>query len=82
MNLLHHLKLASIWRREYRRVLAEFASYSDRELSADLRLHLSDTPGIAAEAADQHVAAFVRDNPAYRDALAWRTGQVATGWAV
>ncbi len=80
MNPLHHLKLALVWRREYRRVLAELATYSDRELATDLRLHASDTPGIAAEAADQRVAAFVRNNPIYRGALAWR-GQAAPGWA-
>lgn len=79
MNLLHQLQLALIWRREHHRVRAELASYSDRELSADLRLHRSDIPGIAGEAADAKVAAFVRSHPDYRGAMAWRSGHAVAG---
>jgi uncharacterized protein YjiS (DUF1127 family) len=78
MNLFHHLKLAVLWRREFNRVRSELSSYSERELSADLRLNRSDIPAIAAEAADEGVTAFVRSHPAYRGTPVWRGGLAAT----
>jgi uncharacterized protein YjiS (DUF1127 family) len=60
------ITLAWIWWREFRRVRAELGCYSERELMADLRLNRSEIPGIAAEAADERVMAFVRDHPDYR----------------
>lgn len=72
MDLLKRVELARKWRRAYRRVHAELDAYSDRELLADLRLTRSEIPDIAAEAADQEVAAFVRAHPEYRRAWGWR----------
>ena len=79
MNLLHHLKLALIWRREFRKVSAELESYSERELMADLQLNRSAIPAIAAEAADQRVAALVRSHPAYSRAWRWHGRQARAG---
>jgi hypothetical protein len=78
MNPLRHLQLAILWRRAFNRVRTEFSSYSERELAADLRLSASDVPAIAAEAADQEVAAFVRSHPAYRGVPVWRGGLAAS----
>ena len=81
MDLFKRVELALIRRREYRRLRAELESYSERELSADLRLSRSDIPEVAAEAADQRVAAFVRARPEYREA--WegrRRREVVPGW--
>jgi len=50
MNLLKHVGLALLRRRECRRVRAELETYSERELSADLRLNRSDIPDVAAGA--------------------------------
>ncbi len=74
MDILKRLQLAVAWRREFHRVRAELATYSERELAADLRLNLSDIPSIAAEAADERVAAFVRAHPGYRHAWAGSRG--------
>jgi hypothetical protein len=60
MDLLNYLKLALIRRRAFLKASAELESYSERELMADLRLNRSAIPAIAAEAADQRVAAFVQ----------------------
>jgi uncharacterized protein YjiS (DUF1127 family) len=62
------LNLELVWRRAYRRVRAELAAYSDRELMADLRLNRSDIDRVAVEAADEQVARFVTAHPAYRRA--------------
>ena len=64
------LVLDLVWRRAYGRVRAELASYSDRELMADLRLSRGDVHGIAVEGADAAVAAFIAGHPAYRAAAA------------
>jgi hypothetical protein len=68
MNPIKHLKLALLRRRAFRRVRAELENYSERELMADLRLNRSAIPDLAAEAADQQLAAFVRSHPEYRAA--------------
>lgn len=60
------LNLELVWRRAYRRVRAELATYSPQELMADLRLNRSDIDSIAAEGADEQVARFVAAHPAYR----------------
>jgi hypothetical protein len=81
MNLLNHLKLALIRHRAFRKVSAELESYSERELMADLRLNRSAIPAIAAEAADQRVAALVRSHPEYRRAWEWHSRQAGAGYA-
>lgn len=68
MNIFKRIELALRWRAAYSRALGELATYSEHELSSDLRLMASDLPGIAAEAADQKVAAYVSTHPAYRAA--------------
>jgi len=50
MNLSQRIGLALLRRRECRRVRAELETYSERELSADLRLNRSDIPDLAARA--------------------------------
>jgi len=65
-GLTRRIELARMWRREYARVVAEFETYSERELTGDLRMNRSEIPGVAAEEADRRVAAFVRADPAYR----------------
>jgi uncharacterized protein YjiS (DUF1127 family) len=68
MNFLGYIKLALLWRREYRRARAELESASERELGADLRLNRSDVPDVAAETADERLAALLRDRPGHRRA--------------
>jgi hypothetical protein len=80
MNLLNHLKLALIRHRAFRKVSAELESYSERELMADLRLNRSAIPAIAAEAADQRVAAFVQSHPECRRAWEWHGRQAGAGY--
>ena len=80
MNLLNHLKLALLRRRAFRKVSAEFESYAERELMADLRLNRSAIPAIAAEAADQRVAALVRSHPEDRRAWEWHGRQAGAGY--
>ncbi len=65
-ELGRRLNLELVWWRAYRRVRAELSAYSDQELMADLRLTRSDIDGIAAEGAEEQVAAFVAAHPAYR----------------
>ncbi len=81
MNLLHHLKLALLRRRAFRKVSAELESHAERELMADLRLNRSAIPAIAAEAADQRVAALVRSHPEHRRAWRWHGRQARAGYA-
>lgn len=76
MDLLRTFKLSRLWRREFNRVLRELGTYSDRELLIDLRLPGSVSE-VAALGADEHVAAFVRDNPEYR--RAWNGAGKAAG---
>src|SRR5687768_1509081 len=57
-SLPERIKLALLWRREFRKVRDELGCYSRHELMADLRLIRSEIPAIAAEAADERVAAF------------------------
>ncbi|MFL5335524.1 MAG: hypothetical protein ACJ8H8_20645 [Geminicoccaceae bacterium] len=64
--------LRRFWRRAFRQVRAELRSYSPRELMADLRLSPAEIDDIAAEGADQRVAAFVAANPAFRRAALGR----------
>lgn len=80
MDLVKHMQLWLIWRREFARIRAELGWYSERELTADLRLNRSDIPAIAREAADQSLAAFVRSHPDYRRAWDRRSGHAAAGW--
>ena len=68
------LTLELVWWRAYRRIHGELATYSDRELMADLRLSRSDIDGIAVEGADAAQVEFVRAHPAYR-----RHGNFAPG---
>ncbi len=82
MDLIKRLNLGLVWQREFRKMRGELASYSARGLEADLRLNHSDIPGVAAEAADERVAAFVRDNPSYRGAWAGRGRGTVFGRAV
>ena len=70
MYLFEHVELALLRHLEYRKVRAELETYSEHELNADLRLNRSDIPELAAEAADERVAAFVRAHPEYRAARA------------
>lgn len=56
VNFLKNLGLAWLQYREFRKVLAELESYSDRELASDLRIDRADFVRIAYEAAEQHVA--------------------------
>lgn len=72
--------LAWMWHREFHKVRAELESYSERELTADLQLNRSGIPGIAADAADERVAAFVQARPDYRSAWGWgrHSGGVAS----
>jgi hypothetical protein len=65
-GLAERIGLALLWRREFRRVRDELGCYSERELTADLRLSPSEVPAIAAEAADQRVAALGRRGAAWR----------------
>jgi hypothetical protein len=58
--------LALLRRREFRSVRAELGCYSERELTADLRLSPSEVPALAAEAADEYVAASGRRGAAWR----------------
>jgi uncharacterized protein YjiS (DUF1127 family) len=71
-GLPQRIALARLWRREFRRARAELESHSERELRSDLRLNRSDIPEIAAEAAEQSLAAFVRRHPEYRQVRGWR----------
>src|SRR3954454_20364988 len=80
MDLLNHLKLALLRHREFRKVSAELESHSERELMADLRLNRSAIPAIAAEAADQRVAALVQSHPEYRRAWEWHDRQAGAGY--
>lgn len=66
------VRLELVWRRAHRRMRAELATYSDRELMTDLRLTRSEIDGVAAEGADERVAAFIADNPGFRQARAGR----------
>ena len=72
-DLGRRVNLELVWRRAYRRVRAELATYSNQELMADLRMNRSDIDSIAAEGADEQVARFVAAHPAYR--------RVGHGWA-
>lgn len=65
-GLPERIGLALLWRREFCRVRVELGCYSERELTADLRLSPSEVPAIAAEAADQRVAALGRRGAAWR----------------
>ena len=65
-GLPERIGLALLWRREFRKVRAELGCYSERELTADLRLSRSEIPAIAAEAADERVAAPGRRGAAWR----------------
>ncbi len=56
MNVFESIKLAWLRRREFRKVLAELESHTDRELLSDLRLDRADFPHVAREAAEQRVA--------------------------
>ena len=55
-----------VWRRAYRQTRTELESYSDREFEADLRRSRSDIGEIAAEAADELVAAYIAAEPSLR----------------
>ncbi len=70
-GLPQRIALARLWRREFRKARTELESYSERELESDLRINLSDIPEIAAEAAEQSVAAFVRSHSDYGKVRGW-----------
>ena len=71
-ELGRRIQLELVWRRAYRQVRAELATYSDRELLTDLRLARSEIGEIAAEGADERVADYVAANPGFRRAWAGR----------
>jgi uncharacterized protein YjiS (DUF1127 family) len=79
MDLIKRIELYRIRQREYRRVRAELLTYSPRELMGDLRMVPADIPEVARKAADLHVEAFVRSNPAYRAAQGWRRREGGLG---
>jgi uncharacterized protein YjiS (DUF1127 family) len=79
MDLIKRIELYRIRQREYRRVRAELLAYSPRELMGDLRMVPADIPEVARKAADQHVEAFVRSNPAYRAAQGWQRREGGLG---
>ncbi len=81
MNLLNHLKLALLRRRAFHKVSAELESHAERELMADLRLNRSAIPALAADAADQRVAALVRSHPEHRRAWEGHGRQAGAGYA-
>lgn len=57
MHLLRQLKLARIRRDAYRQTLAELETYTERQLNDDLGLNRFDISRLAAETAEQRVAA-------------------------
>ena len=71
-GLGRRIRLELVWRRAYRQMRAELATYSDRELMADLRLARSEIDDIAAEGADERLVAYVAANPSLRRAWAER----------
>ncbi len=58
MNVFESIKLAWLRRREFRKVLAELESHTDRELLSDLRLDRADFAHVARQAAEQRVASL------------------------
>ncbi len=66
MDLLKTIQRLLLRDRIFRAVLAEFESYSDRELMSDLRLTRADLPQLAYEEAARHVAALAPRRPIRR----------------
>jgi hypothetical protein len=65
MNIVRRIELAIRWQLADRQALAELETYTERQLSCDLKLMRSDLPGIAAEEADERIAAYVSNRPGY-----------------
>ena len=72
MALGRWVRLELVWRRAYAQARTELMSYSDREMQADLLRSRSEIGEIAAEAADDRLAAFVAADPVLRRAVAGR----------
>ena len=64
------VRLELVWRRAYAQARTELMSYSDREMQADLLRSRSEIDEIAAEAADDRLAAYVAADPSLRRAVA------------
>jgi uncharacterized protein YjiS (DUF1127 family) len=62
------VRLQLVWRRAYRQMRAELATYSDRELMTDLRLTRAEIDDVAAEGADERLSAHIAADPALRRA--------------
>lgn len=71
MDLLKRIKLNLLWRREFARISGELDCYAEHELRADLNLNRSDIPAIAAQGADDHIAAHLRTHPSDRGLEDW-----------
>jgi uncharacterized protein YjiS (DUF1127 family) len=67
-GLGRRIQLQMVWRRAYRQMRAELATYSDRELMTDLHLTRSEIDDIAAEGADERLGAYIAADPALRRA--------------
>lgn len=80
-DLARRLELTDVRRRAYRRVRAELATYTDRELLSDLRISGAQIDELAAEEADLQVEAYVRRHPEYRTAWAGRHHAAGIGYA-
>lgn len=76
MDLLKNSLLVWARYREFRAVLRELNSYSDRELASELRITRADIPRLAFEEAERRVA--VHPTPEPRPAA---TGRHALGEA-
>ncbi len=63
------IRMELVWRRAYREIRTELASYSDRELQADLRLAPSQIVDIAAEGADERLADYIAADAGLRRAM-------------
>lgn len=66
MNIFKSIGLAWLQYHEFRKVLAELESYTDRELASDLRIDRADFVRIAYEEAENRVAQYRAERPADR----------------
>ena len=72
------LELARLRRREFLQLRRQLASYSDRELMADLRLVRSEIDDVAADGAQRLVDSIAR-NGRQRQSVAWSGEAVGVG---
>lgn len=78
-HLLQRLRHARTWHREYRRAHTELDHYSEREITADLRISRSDIAALAAATADQRVGRHLAHPTVGRPA--WHAPQQRHGYA-